>query len=255
MGSYCKIRKEGKIAVITLMRQQLKNKLNIPFMEELAELFDSAAADCTSLVIEAEGNYFCAGGELGDFRVTDSMEVLKFTEALKNLVVKLAKLPIPIFAAIEGDVEGGGINLLEACDIAVASENCLFSIPEMKRGISPVISFVGASRVLPKKKLMELALFSSKLTALEAFNTGLINLVVKKGDAVQTCIKMAHKLLGLNPTSISVCKRLLCRTSINEFEKKMSEACDILVLLLMSDNAREALNAEQEGRIPNYKTI
>jgi hypothetical protein len=89
------------------------------------------------LVIEAEDKVFCAGADLESMRRQGSADFdgnLRAAERLGSLFDRIAQLPLPVLARVQGPAIGGGVGLVAACDVAVASEDSTFSLAEVRLG-------------------------------------------------------------------------------------------------------------------------
>ena len=245
----------GSVWVIKINLPKTGNKLTIACMEELATAFREAdvSPDCKAIVLGAWGDDFCTGGALGDFRKKSSMEIRRFSTAFIALHSTIQSISKPVIAAICGAVEGGGFTLVEVCDLAVAAEDAHFAIPEILDGLAPMMSLTGAERMLPRKKVMELALLGRSLSALEAKNLGLVNSICEKDEVLGKAIAIAKELSNKNPTSIYLCKALYHDLISDTYISNLEKAALMLVTLLKSEDAQEVLDARDDGRLPVWK--
>lgn len=233
--------KENKeLPVIALNRLNEDNKLSIDFMEELTSkintlIFEGARA----IIVTNNGEYFCGGGELGDYREKSSMEIDKFGEAFIKLHKTITYSPIPMIAAIDGLVIGGGFSLIEAFDFAYASLNSVFSVPEVKSGIAPMMALTGVKKVLSKKKCYELALLGREISAVKAEEIGLINRACDT-DVMKASIEIGEELKRYNPVALNLCKRLYNSTEKMAYEEQLNNGLLYLITLLKSRDAEEA---------------
>ncbi|MGE5607519.1 MAG: enoyl-CoA hydratase/isomerase family protein [Bacteroidota bacterium] len=240
---------------LTINRPESDNKLNIPFMTELVRVLKAAETDqsCRVVVLTASGKYFCNGGELGDFRIKSPLQIREFGEAFIDLHTAIHTLSKPVIAAIQGHVMGGGFSLVEACDLAVASEDALFGVPEIRSGLAPMMALTGVSRVFSRKKLMEMALLGEVISAAEAKQIGLVNRVCPKERVIDEALKIAGQLKMNNPTAIALCKKLYRDLDCLPYERQLEAGLSMLVVLLKSEDAAEALTANEEHRLPDWK--
>ena len=241
--------------IIRINLPQTGNRLNIECMNELTNAFKEADLDpdCRAIILGAWGNDFCTGGDLGDFRKHSSMEIRKFSTAFISLHFTIQSLSKPVIAAVHGATEGGGFTLLEVCDFAVASDDSVFAIPEILHGLAPMMSLTGAARLLPRKRVMELAMLGRSITALEARSVGLINIVCDQDQVMDRAMAIAHEIAERNPTSIHLGKALY-RDLINDnYTGNLEKAAMMLVVLLKSEDALETLDARDDGRPPVWK--
>ena len=146
-NSYETIKKtvDEAITILEINRVDSMNKLNMVCMKELIQALLLAQAEdaCRVVVITGVGEYFCGGGELGDFRTKSAVEINDFAQTLIELVCTIKKLTKPVIAAVQGSALGGGFSLVEACDLAFSIPEANFGIPEMKGGFCPAIALIG----------------------------------------------------------------------------------------------------------------
>lgn len=243
------------ICIVTLRQPEKRNKLDIRCMEELIAVFCEQEEDpaCRAIILAAEGEYFCGGGDLGDFRTKNTMEIRKFGEHLKKLFCTITRLSKPVIAAARGHVHGGGFTLLEACDLAVAGFESTFAIPEFAGGLSPVLSLVGVMQTVTRKTAMRMALLSEVLTASEALAAGIVNYVCENEKVLEKAMELALKISSLNPSSVHLCKKLYNSSRDLPYETQLEYGVGILTAMLTTENAKEVLDARDEGRDPVWK--
>jgi enoyl-CoA hydratase/carnithine racemase len=242
--------------VITINRPEVDNKLNIGCMDEIAASLKKAESDpeCRCVILTNSGKYFCSGGELGDFRHKSSMEIRRFGESFINMHMTICNIKKPVIAAVKGHALGGGMNLVEVCDLAVTEEDIQFGVPEMKSGLAPMMALTGVTNVLSRKGSMELSLFGDNITAQRALEIGLVNKVCQKqGDVMGEALKMAQRIAGSSPVAISLCKGLYQKTGNTQYRQNLESGLDLLISLLKSEDAAEALGAGEENRSPVWK--
>ena len=245
-----------KTYILTINRPEADNKLNIECMDEIAASLRKAESDseCRSVILTNSGKFFCSGGELGDFRCKSSMEIRKFGESFINMHMTICGISKPVIAAIKGHALGGGMNLVEACDLAITEENVLFGVPEMKSGLAPMMALTGVKNVLSRKGAMELSLFGDCIAAQRALEIGLVNRVCpKQDDVMDEALKMAQRIANSNPVAVSLCKGLYQKTGNTQYRQNLESGLDLLISLLKSEDAAEALTAAEENRIPVWK--
>jgi len=243
---------QNGISILTLNCPEQSNKLNIPVMRELTDALLAADHDlaCRVVVLTGKGEYFCGGGDLGDYRTQSSVAIRQFGEAFIELHMTIVKLSKPVIAAVQGHALGGGLNLVETCDLAVAAEDAEFGLPEMRFGIAPMMALTGLNRVASRKGVMEMALLAETVSAQKARSMGLINWVCAKDSVLTSAVTIAQKLTTGNPVAIALCKRLYYEADALNYQKQLENGLHMLVALLKSDDAAEAMAARQENRLP-----
>ena len=205
---------EDGIAVVTLNRPEALNSLNRALRMELAELFPALdlRKDVKVIVITGAGDKaFCTGADLKErsTRTTEEMvrERYHMTGKTTELIASVSK---PVIAAIKGYCMAGGYELVLQCDIAIASDDAVFSLPEVTHGFFPG---GGACQRLPRlvgyQLAKELILTGRRWDAKEAMALGLINRIVPLDKVMEEAMAMARKIASYPSVGVVQAKRAL----------------------------------------------
>ncbi len=245
---------EEHIEIISIERTENQNKLNVACMDEIISAIKVAdsKADCRAIILTGSGDYFCGGGELGDYRTMTSSQIAHFGKTLSELISLIKRVSIPIIAAVNGPALGGGLSLVEACDLSVSSSDAIFGIPEITGGFCPAIALISVANVFSAKKTMQMALLGQPVSAEEALHAGLVNKIAKKENVLNEAKDMAIKISNSNPTSISITKQLYNKSNAFRMENQLQYAVGSLVEFLKTDDAKEALDSKEENRVPHW---
>jgi methylglutaconyl-CoA hydratase len=142
----------GPVARVTLARPESRNAMNAAALDELRDAFRALASDSAlrAVLVSGEGKDFCAGADIEWMRAGGRMspaegkaDAAKFADMLS--AVELC--PVPVVVAAHGNIFGGGLGLLAACDIALVADDAKLCFSEVKLGIMPAVI---SSWVLPK---------------------------------------------------------------------------------------------------------
>lgn len=234
---------DGRVAVITLNRPQRRNAINA---EATAALHDTwqrfEASDARVAIITGEGDHFCAGVDVTDA----SREAWK---GVPNVGVTLQK---PLIAAVNGSVVGAGFTLTMMSDLCIADETARFLFPEAKVGLFGGITASLVCRV-PQKIANEFLMLGEPMDARRAYEVGMINRVVPKGEHLQAALEMAHRLAGLAPLVLQTIKRDTLAILPRSPAEMAYPAIGRLQALSQSDDAKEGPLAFREKRSPDFK--
>ena len=189
------------IAVVTINRPDKLNALN----EDVGKGLHAAwrrlneSDDRVAILTGAGDKAFSAGADL-----EAPPEIWRFTPGIGVEVEK------PIVAAVGGWCIGGGVVLVQFCDLCVASEDARFSYPEPRIGFSGgLISSIVAR--IPHKAAMELILLGEEMSARRAYEVGLVNKVVPPGEHIDAAMEYAEKLKANAPLVLAMLKRFTGR--------------------------------------------
>ena len=202
------------IAVVTLNRPEALNSINRAMRMEMLELFPALdlRKDVKVIVITGAGDKaFCTGADLKErsARTTEEMvfERHYMTGRSNTAVASISK---PVIAAIKGYCMAGGYEMVLQCDIAIASDNAVFSLPEVTHGFFPG---GGACQRLPRlvgyQLAKELILTGRRWDAKEAKELGLINRIVPLDKVMDEAMAMARKIASYPPVGVMQAKRAL----------------------------------------------
>lgn len=227
-------RREDSVLEIRWARPDRQNRFDLSTLLHLRDMLTKDVDDqLCAVLMTHDGDAFCLGGLLGDPRTQDAGTVHAFASALTEVLTALATCPVPVLAALEGSAEGGGLSLVEMCDMVAASETASFAIPEMLTDMPPVISFTGAAVVMPEKKLLEMAYLGVPVSAHDAERYGLITRAVPPGKARDVCEEWIQELRARNPAAIQTVRLLRQRIALPEMRRRIDAAADLLVFALM----------------------
>lgn len=211
-------RVKDHIAFITLNRPDALNAWHRGMNEELrsaARVIDDDP-QVRVLVITGSGpKSFCSGIDIkkvqaGENFITgpDIRDYYDGIRKLREVFTMYEKLAVPVIASINGYCLGGGLELALACDIRVAVEASVFSLPEVQLGIIPDL---GGCQRLPRAvgigKAKELIYTARRFGAAEALRIGLLQQVYPADKLVEETMKMASEIAGYNPVVVQAAKR------------------------------------------------
>ncbi|MFF6997522.1 enoyl-CoA hydratase family protein [Streptomyces sp. NPDC008313] len=231
------------VTTLTLDAPARRNALSATLVAALADALAECGEDdgVRAVVLTHTGNTFSAGADLRDPPHPD---------ALVGLLRRIVELPRPVVARVTGHVRAGGLGLLGACDIAVASHDADFALTEVRIGVAPaVISLPLLPRADPRA-LARYYLTGERFDAREAVRAGLLTAAGEDADAV-----LAPVLDGLRrscPQALAETKRLLTARVLETFDRDAAELTALSARLFASPQAREGMTAFLERRDPAW---
>ena len=247
------------IGILTINREKVLNVLSMETMLEFWDfIYDKLPNErINALIITGAGKKaFVAGADIKQMSSMSSEEFSEYCNLAHNVFNTLQSLDIPVVAAINGYALGGGCELSCACDIRIASENAYLGFPEVKLGIFPCWGGTQrASRLIGMGKAKELIFSGEMISALEAYNIGLIEKVVSNDQLMDVVLGLCQTITQNSPSALKYAKR-----SINQgFEQALPVALRKEIVLGLesfkaSDRA-EGMNAFLEKRTPNFKDL
>ncbi len=242
---------EGPVATITLDSPSNRNALSRQLMAELSGHLSGADAsdDVRTIVLTHTGGTFCAGADLAE-AVEVGMEA--GTRALLGLLGLVARLDTPVVAVIRGHVRAGGVGLVGACDIAVATERSTFAFSEALLGLTPAIISLTTLPRLGERDAARKYLTGTTFDGVEAARSGLVTDVVTDERIDEAVAQLARALSVGSPQGLRETKRLLNRDLLGRIETDGDRLVALSARLFASDEAREGMTAFRERRPPRW---
>ncbi|PKM57973.1 MAG: hypothetical protein CVU98_03330 [Firmicutes bacterium HGW-Firmicutes-3] len=227
-----------QVATLILKTTEVINKLNSQSIEELIIAVKKVVAEGAKvIVIEGQEDFFCGGGSIGNFLSLSSVQINDFGILLQDMIYTLKTLPIPVIAAVKGHAFGGGLSLVEACDIVVCSHDSEFAIPEIKGGFCPAIALVSVYTAFGNGIAKQMAMTGEPMTAQRAQDLGLVTYSVEKELVDKTVQNEVNKILQGNSTAYRVTKEITFKLSEGNLRNAYTIATGKLVEFLASKEA------------------
>jgi len=191
---------------VSIQRPEVLNALNIQAHAELADVFDkfANASSLNIAVIRGSGERaFCVGSDLKERAEvgSDMMPPSGFAGLTERF-----DLEKPVIALVNGDAIGGGLEIILACDLAIAVDTARFGLPEPKVGLAASGGLHRLARQLPLKRAMEISLMGKLFDATTASDLGLINEVVPRKSLEKTKERYLSDLRECSPLALRATK-------------------------------------------------
>ncbi|WP_407732709.1 2-(1,2-epoxy-1,2-dihydrophenyl)acetyl-CoA isomerase PaaG [Pseudocitrobacter faecalis] len=250
---------EQGVMTITLNRPERLNSFNDVMHQQLAVCLKQAERDDTirCLLITGAGRGFCAGQDLNDRNVDPNgpapdlgMSVERF---YNPLVRRLAKLPKPVIAAVNGVAAGAGATLALGCDMVIAARSANFVMAFSKLGLVPDC---GGTWLLPRTagraRAMGLALLGDKMSAEQAQQWGMIWQVVDDAELADTSLTLARHLATQPTYGLGLIKQALLASETHTLDQQLDMERDFQRMAGRSDDYREGVSAFLAKRPPQF---
>jgi enoyl-CoA hydratase len=259
-----KVEKDGHVAWLILNRPEKRNTMSFSFYESLISHFDTfdKDPDVRVVVIRAEGKSFTAGTDLEDLaslyrqmtageREDLRMKILQAQRGI-NSIEKCRK---PVIAAVHGHCLGGGVDLLCACDIRIATRDAIFGVREVRVAF---IADVGTLQRLPhiigEGMSRELALTGRDFNAEEALGMGFITRICEDRDALHgEAKKIAGQIASYSPLAVQGTKEVILYSRDKGIYPGLEYVAQKNAAMIPSEDMAEAIAAFTEKRSPVFK--
>lgn len=248
----------GRVAHLTLVNPPL-NLVTEALLLELGAALDTLAAadpgDVRAVVVTGSGERaFSAGSHVGEFAGQRGAAGRARHELESGVARRLAELPMPTIAAIEGNALGGGLELALCCDLRVASERARLGLPEVRLAVTPG---AGGTQRLPRvvgaPRARELILTGRVLTAAEAERIGLVHEVVPAGEAVIRATAIGEEIALRGPLAVREAKRLIDLAADLDLDAGLAAELDASDRIFATDDMLEGAASFVGKRDPDYR--
>ncbi|MEQ1516095.1 MAG: enoyl-CoA hydratase [Usitatibacteraceae bacterium] len=243
------------VVILTLNRPKQYNALSLATLELLHTALDGVAADesVRVVVIAANGGAFCAGHDLKEMRAAKSQAfVTKLFQLCSDAMLKIARLPVPVIAEVNGMATAAGCQLVAQCDLAIAADTAKFAVSGVNLGLFCSTPAVPLSRAISRKRAAEMLMTGEFIDAATAQDWGLLNRVVPSADLRAETQKMANALMSKPRSTLATGKALFYRQLEAGLEDAYGDASATIACNFMDADAQEGVAAFLEKRKPDW---
>jgi methylglutaconyl-CoA hydratase len=246
------------IAQVWLNRPDLRNAMNDVMFVELYDAIGAAIADDTVRVIllAGRGKAFCAGGDLTWMKTARSMtaeEARKDSVKLAMVLRQIYESPKPVVARVQGSAFAGGMGLVSACDIAIASTDAKFCLSEVKLGLIPAMISPYVIKAMGEPNARRYMLTAEILDAAEAYRIGFVHDIAQPEDFDAKVNAILGHLIQGSPNALNETKRLIRDVVTMPIgDQVMNETAARIAQVRATDDAQEGIAAFFEKRKPSW---
>jgi enoyl-CoA hydratase/carnithine racemase len=252
LGETVQFERDGRVAVVTIDRPAQRNAIDPKTSEDLNAAFVAIEEDpeIWISVLTGAGEVFCAGADLKAIAAGRQREITEAEPWGFGGLVRRGRRK-PVIAAINGHALAGGLELVLACDLAVAAEGAQFGLPEVTRGI---IAGAGGlwrlPQLIPPRRAMELILTGERIDAREAFRLGLVNNVISASEVLPSALALAAQVCQNAPVAVRESRAIAADAPTLPDGEGWQRAAAAWTAVLASEDAREGPLAFAERRAP-----
>ncbi|MEL7133544.1 MAG: crotonase/enoyl-CoA hydratase family protein [Pseudomonadota bacterium] len=245
---------QDKIAVLTLNRADKRNAMSDGLLAEIDGFFSAPPDGVRVAVITGAGGHYCAGLDLSEHVARDAEGTLHHSRGWHAVMDKVQSSGLPVVSALTGAVIGGGLELATSTHVRIAEPDCIFQLPEGRRGI-----FVGGGatvrvgRILGPDRMTEMMLTGRKYGTEEALALGLAHYAVGTGEALPRALEIAEQIAGNAPLSNYMMIQGIARIADMSRQDGLFVESLATALSQSSPDAEEGLAAFLEKRSPRFR--
>ncbi|HEX9065713.1 MAG TPA: enoyl-CoA hydratase-related protein [Streptosporangiaceae bacterium] len=240
----------GGVRTITLDSPHNANALSTTLLMQLRAALEAAIANPETrvVVLTGAGKVFCAGADL--------KEALSSPAAATGLMAEIMALlwdsPKPVIARVNGTARAGGIGLVAACDIAIATERATFAFSEVRIGVVPAVISVPCLRRMPSRAAAEYFLTGEVFGAPRAVEIGLLTRAVPAEELDSEVGRYTGMLLRGAPGALAGTKGVLRDVPGVGVSDGLAKMAELSGRYFGSDEAREGMTAFAAKRDPAW---
>lgn len=244
------------LTTLALNRPGQFNSLSKDMLTAIKDELDAIAANeaVRVVVIAGAGKAFCAGHDLKEMRANhDKGYMQALFRQCGELMLTLTRMPQPVIARVHGIATAAGCQLVSMCDLAVAADVAKFAVSGINVGLFCSTPAVGLARNLGRKAALEMLLTGDFIDAMEAKSKGLVNRVVP-ADALDAEVeRLVQSILAKSAIAVRIGKGMFYKQLEMGLTEAYDYASEVMACNMMSEDAREGIDAFMQKRKPEYK--
>lgn len=247
---------EAGIGILTFNRPEVMNAVNAALLQQLRDQLDAWSVDRSvrAIVVTGAGDKaFSAGADLKERATMSPEQVRRFLLDIRGTFDRVARMPQPVIAALNGLALGGGLEFALACDLRVAAQSATMGLTETGLGIIPG---AGGTQRLPRLigpgRAKEMIFTAKRLSAVEAEAWGLVNRVSADGQALADAKQLAASIVANAPIALAQAKFAIDRGLEVDLATGLAIEGKAYEVCIPTQDRVEALTAFREKRKPRF---
>jgi methylglutaconyl-CoA hydratase len=238
------------IARVVLNRPEVNNAYDGALIEALLAVLDRLASTqgLRAVLISGKGRHFQAGADLKwieTVRNAPREENIRVSRATARAVWRLNAAPVPTIALVQGACFGGGTGLIAACDVVIAAADAVFSIAEVRWGLTAAIIIPQLNDAIGIRQVRRYALTGERFNADEARRIGLVHEVVPAAELEAAGARIADAILQNGPQAIAQTKALALESAWGHLDEAAFER-------LVESHADKRLSSEAAEGLASF---
>ena len=240
------------VGTITLNRPDQLNTFN---SEMAAELY-RALVDMDDnkkvrvIMVRGSGKAFCAGIDVNELEGKTTIEYRKWIEHMERPLATISRMKKPVIAVVHGVAAANGMGLAVSADLTIAAENAKMGLTAINVGLNCVGPVIPVSRIVGRKKALELLLYGDLIKAPELLSMGLVNKTVPKEELDKQALDWARLLARKSPIAVEIAKTGFYSAEDMDYARQFDYMNEAFARLCSTDDAKEGVKAFFEKRNP-----
>lgn len=251
------VEREGAVARVIINRPEARNALDLATAERLAAALLELGREpglCAVVLRGAGESAFCAGADLKELAAADGvLERRAYFAAIGRVLRAVAHCEVPVIAAVRGYALAGGCGLVAACDLAVAAEDAVFGLPELRVGLFPMMVMAPVVRAVGRRRALELLFTGRRIDGREAAAIGLVNRAVPASEVDAAVQELAATLAASSPAAVRLGKRASRAIDGLSLDQALDYLEEAIAVAASTRDALEGVAAFLERRPPRWR--
>lgn len=249
---------QAGVATLWLNRPDKNNAFNAQMITELHEALQYVAAQESArfLLLRGRGKHFSAGADLAWMQASSTLSYrdnLFEAQQLGELMDRLHQFALPTLAVVQGAAFAGAMGLVACCDMAIGSDDALFSLSEVRLGLAPAVISPYVVQAIGQRAARRYALSADRFDAQRALALGLLAEVYPRAELDAAVQAWTQNLLLNSPTAMSACKSLLLDVGDGELSSELkARTASTIASLRTSTEGQEGMQAFLQKRPPAW---
>ena len=241
------------VLLVTIDRPPV-NATNLAAYQQMVRLFSGLESDPETRCVVLTGageRHFVAGSDVGELGALDPASALERARTARRVFDLIRTAPVPVIAAVNGYALGSGLVIASVCDIIVAAEGALFSLPEINVGVMGATKHL--ARIVPEKVMRWMALTGRKVSAEYLAGLGAIQQVVPRDQVVATALAIADEIAQKSPAGVRLMKEVINLTEPMGLNDGYHVETYATAIISAHPDSKEAAHAFREKRAAVYE--
>lgn len=201
--------RDDGVALVTFDRADKRNAMNRQARRELLETLGRLRGRARVIVLTGSGSSFCAGVDLKEASLDPRLNASDGEFSWLDVQEAIRRHPAVFIAAVNGYALGGGVTLINACDLAIASEQAEIGMPEIGFGLYPGLAGPSTQLRILRKRAAWMVLTGQRIDGQTAESWGLVNAAVAADRLMDEAMGLASHIAGFDAVTLEWCKRAL----------------------------------------------
>ena len=238
------------VARVTLNHPEKLNSLSVALMRQLIDTLNQLRSDDLRAVVitGAGGKAFICGANVDEMAGADATAAREFITLVHQCCDAVRRIPVPTIARIEGYTIGAGVEFAAACDMRVASNESVFSMPEVRLGIPSVVEAVLLPGLIGWGKTRRLLLTGESISAQEAMSWGLVEMAVEREKLDDVVEHLLNEILANAPKAVRLQKQLIDSWMERPMHESISASIDAFTQACTQHERGERMQAHIAAR-------